>query len=95
MTRSANLVGPVLRMVDDVDAVVRAIVEDNPDREIELVDRGAYIRVQAEGFLRVSRNSIERQVGRPYQMRELEQMLASFAGRIETTSDEVTWRYTV
>jgi toluene monooxygenase system protein D len=95
MTTHANLVGPVLRMVDEVDAVVRAIVEDNPDREIELVDRGAYIRVQAEGYLRLSRDSIERQIGRPYQMRELEQMLASFAGRIETTSDEVIWRYTV
>ncbi|CAD6533934.1 Alkene monooxygenase system, effector subunit [Paraburkholderia hiiakae] len=95
MAATANLVGPVLRMVDDVDAVVRAIVEDNPEREIELIDRGAYIRVQAEGYLRVSRESIERQVGRPYQMRELEQMLASFAGRIETTSDEVIWRYTV
>jgi toluene monooxygenase system protein D len=93
MTALANLVGPVLRMVDEVDAVVRAIMEDNPDREIELIDRGAYIRVQAEKYLRVSRNSIERQIGRPYEMRELEQMLASFAGRIVTTSDEVIWRY--
>jgi toluene monooxygenase system protein D len=93
MTAPANMVGPVLRMVDEVDAVVRAIVEDNPDREIELIDRGAYLRVQAERCLRVSRKSIEREVGRPYEMRELEQMLASFAGRIVTTSDEVIWRY--
>jgi toluene monooxygenase system protein D len=93
MTSSANLVGPVLRMVDEVDAVVRAIVEDNPDREIQLIDRGAYIRVQAERRLRVSRASIERQIGRPYQMRELEQILASFAGRIFISSDEVIWQY--
>jgi toluene monooxygenase system protein D len=81
-------------MVDEVDAVVRAIVEDNPEREIEVIDRGAYIRVQAERRLRVSRESIERHVGRPYQMRELEQILASFAGRISTSSDEVVWQYT-
>ncbi len=93
MTATANLVGPVLRMVDEVDAVVRAIVEDNPGREIELIDRGAYVRVQAEGYLRVSRESIERQIGRPYQMRELEQILASFSGRISTTSDEVVWQF--
>jgi toluene monooxygenase system protein D len=93
MAAAANMVGPVLRMVDEVDAVIRAIVEDNPDREIELVDRGAYVRVQAEWYLRVSRESIERHVGRPYQMRELEQILASFAGRIMTTSDEVIWRF--
>lgn len=93
MTASANLVGPVLRMVDEVDAVVRAIVEDNPDSEIQLIDRGAYIRVQAEWCLRVSRVSIERHIGRPFQMRELEQLLASFAGRISTTSEEVIWQY--
>jgi toluene monooxygenase system protein D len=93
VTAARNLVGPVLRMVDEVDAVVRAIVEDNPDREVEVIDRGAYIRVQTEWSLRVSRESIERQIGRPYQMRELEQMLASFAGRIITTSEEVVWQY--
>jgi toluene monooxygenase system protein D len=90
---ATNLVGPVLRMVDELDAVVRAIVDDNPDREIEVIDRGAYVRVQAPRCLRVSRASIERQIGRPYQMRELEKILASFAGRIVTTSDEVVWRY--
>jgi toluene monooxygenase system protein D len=93
VTVSANRVGPVLRMVDEVDAVVAAIVEDNPDREIELIDRGAYIRVQAEWYLRVSRASIERHVGRPFLMRELEQILASFAGRITTTSDEIVWQF--
>jgi toluene monooxygenase system protein D len=90
---ATNLVGPVLRMVDELDAVVRAIVDDNPDREIEVIDRGAYVRVQAQRCLRVSRASIERQIGRPYEMRELEKILASFAGRIVTTSDEVVWRY--
>ncbi|MGF6767780.1 toluene monooxygenase system protein D [Paraburkholderia sp. GAS199] len=93
MPVSANLVGPVLRMVDEVDAVVRAIIEDNPDRHIELIDRGAYVRVQAEWCLRVTRASIERHVGRFYEMRELEQILASFAGRITTTSDEFVWQY--
>ena len=93
MTATANRVGPVLRMVDEVDAVVRAIIEDNPDKEIEVLDRGAYIRVQAEWCLRVSRATIERHIGRPYPMREFEHMLASFAGRIRMTSDEVVWQY--
>ena len=88
-----NLVGPVLRMVEDVDAIVRAIEEDNPDREIEVIDRGAYVRVQADGYLRVTRATIERQVGRPYLMRELEMILSSFAGRIRTSTDDIVWQF--
>ena len=30
-------VGPVLRMSDDVDAIVAAIVDDNPGREVTVV----------------------------------------------------------
>lgn len=88
-----NAVGPVLRMVDDVDAIVRAIEEDNPDTKIEVIDRGAYVRVQAEGYLKVTRATIERHVGRPFEMRELEAVLSSFAGRIQTSSDEIVWKY--
>jgi toluene monooxygenase system protein D len=88
-----NLVGPILRMVEELDAVVDAIKDDNPDKEVEIIDRDAYVRVQAEGYLRVTRATIERHLGRPFPLYELETMLSSFAGRIEMTSDAVSWRY--
>jgi toluene monooxygenase system protein D len=88
-----NLVGPILRMADELDAVVEAIKEDNPNKEIEIIDRDAYVRVQADRYLRVTRTTIERHLGRPFPLYELETMLSSFAGRILTTSDEVSWRY--
>jgi toluene monooxygenase system protein D len=85
-------VGPVLRMSDDVDGIVAAIVDDNPGQEVTVVDRGAYTRVSGDGELRVTRESIERHLGRDFAMRQLEGLMSAFAGRIEMTSDEVRWR---
>lgn len=85
-------VGPVLRMSGDVDAIVAAIVEDNPGQQIAVVDRGAYTRVTGQGELRVTRESIERHLGRAFEMRQLETLMSAFAGRIEMTTEEVRWR---
>ena len=88
----SNSVGPVLRMSDDLDAIIAAIVEDNPGKQINVVDRGAYTRVSGDGELRVTRASIERNLGRDFQMRQLEGLMSAFAGRIDMTSEEVWWR---
>jgi toluene monooxygenase system protein D len=85
-------VGPVLRMSDDVDAIVAAIGDDNPGQQVTVVDLGAYTRVSGDGELRVTRESIERHLGRAFEMRQLELLMSAFAGRIDMTSDEVRWR---
>ena len=84
-------VGPVLRMSDDADAVIAAIVDDNPGQEVTIVDRGAYTRVSGDGELRVTRESIERHLGRDFEMRQLEGLMSAFAGRIDMTSQEARW----
>jgi toluene monooxygenase system protein D len=86
-----DAVGPVLRMCDEVDLVIQAIIEDNPDLEIDVVDSGSYVRVQAPGFLRVTLASLQRNLGHSFEMRHLGSMLSAFAGRIATTTDEITW----
>ena len=88
-----NAVGPVLRMSDDIEAIIAAIEEDNPGAQIEVIDRGAYVRIQAEQRLKVTRASIEKHLGRPFEMRQLEPMLSAFACRIDTTSDAVVWSF--
>ena len=88
-----NAVGPVLRMSEDIEAIIAAIEEDNPGTEIEVIDRGAYVRVQAPQRMKVTRASIERQLGRPFEMRQLEPMMSAFAGRINTTSDAILWSF--
>ena len=88
-----NAVGPVLRMSEDVDAIIAAIEDDNPGTVIEVIDRGAYVRIQAEQHMKVTRASIERYIGRAFEMRQLEPMMSAFAGRIQTTSDAILWSY--
>lgn len=89
-----DAVGPVLRMCDEIEQVVQAIRDDNPGLSIEVVDNGAYTRVQAPGFLRVTRASLQRNLGEGFEMRQLEAMMSAFAGRITTGSDQVTWSLT-
>jgi toluene monooxygenase system protein D len=88
-----NAVGPVLRMSEGVEAIIAAIEEDNPGTEIEVIDRGAYVRIQAEQRLKVTRASIEKYLGRAFEMRQLEPMMSAFAGRIDTTSDAILWSF--
>jgi toluene monooxygenase system protein D len=88
-----NAVGPVLRMSEGIEAIIAAIEEDNPGTEIEIIDRGAYVRIQAQQRMKVTRASIERHIGRQFEMRQLEPMMSAFAGRIETTSDAILWSY--
>jgi len=80
-------------MSDDIDAIIAAIEDVNPGTEIEVIDRGAYVRIQAEQRMKVTHASIERHIGRTFEMRQLELMISAFAGRIETTSDAILWSY--
>ena len=87
-----NPVGPILRMSDSIDQIVNAIEDDNPGREIEVIDRGAYVRVQASSFLKVTAESLKRYLGPDYELRSLETLLTANAGRINTSrSDQTSW----
>jgi toluene monooxygenase system protein D len=80
-------------MSEGIEAIIAAIEEDNPGTEIEVIDRGAYVRIQAQQRMKVTRASIERHIGRPFEMRQLEPMMSAFAGRIETTSEAILWSF--
>ena len=63
-----NPVGPVLRMGDEVEPVIAAIEEDNPGTEIEVIDRGAYVRVQGEDQITVTEQTLRRYLGADYEI---------------------------
>ncbi len=86
-----DAVGPVLRMCDELDLVIQSIVDDNPEQKIEVIDSGAYVRVQAPRFMRVTLASLQRNLGDSFEMRQLGAMLSAFAGRIATSTEEITW----
>ena len=88
-----NRVGPVLRMSDITEAVIEAAQEDNPGKTIRVDDKVAYVRIDTEGELILRRATLERALGRPFRMSELEVNLGSFAGRIETSDDHVRFYF--
>ena len=90
---AVNWVGPVLRVGDLAEAVARAIAEDNPGKRINILDRGDYVRIHTEQKCRLTRQTLERQLGHPYELRLLEIEMPSFSGRLETRADEYVWYY--
>jgi toluene monooxygenase system protein D len=86
-----NPVGPVLRMGEEVEQIVAAIEDDNPDAEIEVIDRGAYVRIQAEDRMVLTEATLQSYLGSDYRIRSLENLMSSFAGRAITASDSITW----
>ncbi len=82
-----NRVGPVMRSGEIANAVVEAAEMDNPDKEITVEDKNAYIRISVDSELILTRESIEECLGRPFRMQELEIDLSSFAGQIESGTD--------
>ena len=82
-----NTVGPVLSAGEIADAAVEAIHQDNPDRDIRIEDHTAYIRIETQTECVIRRQTLEACLGRPFQMQELETVLSSFAGQIETSSE--------
>jgi len=87
-----NPVGPVLRMGDEVEQIIAAIEEDNPGTEIEVIDRGAYVRVQGENQITVTQQTLRRYLGADYEIRSFERVMSAFTGRTITTSDTITWQ---
>jgi toluene monooxygenase system protein D len=86
----SDRVGPVLQSGVAADAVIAAIAELNPD--VELLDRGAYVRVLVPNRCVVTRAAIELRTQRPFHLpRDLEAIMSSFKGRFRVTADEASW----
>lgn len=86
----AERVGPVLENSDVARAIIAAIREGAP--EVEVLDRGAYLRVLAPGRCVVQRAAIERVLGRPFRLPgDLEAVMPSFRGAFQVNSDEAVW----
>ena len=84
-------VGPIIRSGEIAEAVIDAIAEDNPGRHVFVVDRGDYVRVHVDHQCVLRKATMEKHLGRAYELCRLEIEMPSFAGRIRTTVDEYTW----
>jgi MmoB/DmpM family len=89
---TATGVGPVLSKGRRADAVIAAIRELN--ERAEIVDRGAYLRVQVPTRCTVTRQAIEKHAGEPFVFpSDLEMIMPSFKGRLSLTEDIAEWYY--
>jgi toluene monooxygenase system protein D len=85
-------VGPVLSKGRRAEAVIAAIRELNEHAEI--IDRGAYLRVQVPSRCTVTRQAIEKHAGEPFVFpSDLEMIMPSFAGRLSLTEDVAEWYF--
>jgi toluene monooxygenase system protein D len=92
MTRQER-VGPVLEASEIGRAIVTAIRAHEDDVEVQ--DRGAYLRVLVPQRCRVTREAIERALGRSFRMpMDLERAMPSFKGRFHVNQEEATWELT-
>jgi len=86
----SDWVGPVLQASAISHAIIAAIRQLNP--VVEVVDRGAYLRVLVPGRCQVTRALIERHGGFAFRLPgDLELVMSSFKGRFSVSDDEASW----
>ncbi len=93
MSAANNKVGPVLMTGEIAVAAVEALDEDNPGKEFEIQDHEAYIRVETDDDCIIRRATMEKILGRPFVMQELEVVLSTFSGRIDLSSDHARFYF--
>ena len=87
----ADRVGPVLEASEPGRAVLAAIQRLN--RHVEVVDRGAYLRVLAPGRCVVTRRAIEDALGQPFVVpSDLEAVMPAFKGFMHMNDEQVEWQ---
>lgn len=78
---------------EDSRPLVDAIVADNP--EAQVVYSPGLVKIDAPGRLVIRRETIEEQIGRPYDLQQLHINLVTLSGNIDEDDDEFTlsWKH--
>lgn len=83
-------VGPVLRNTSETETIVEAFKHDTGG-QVEVTDRRAYVRVEAEDHCMVTKETLDDMVGEGVVQVPggIEERLSSFKGYIKPQSDRV------
>ena len=84
-----TLVGPVLQIGELADAILEAIKEDNPGRELVTEWHTSYVRILCPEECIVRCDTVARVLGRPFGVSDIEVIMSAFSGQIETTDDQI------
>ncbi len=78
---------------EDSRPLVDAIVADNP--EAQVVYSPGLVKIDAPGRLVIKGETIEEQIGRPYDLQQLHINLVTLSGNIDVDDDQFTlsWKH--
>jgi len=76
---------------EDSRPLVDAIVADNP--EAQVVYSPGLVKIDAPGRLVIKRETIEEQIGRPYDLQQLHINLVTLSGNIDEDDDQFTFSW--
>ncbi len=73
---------------EDSRGIVSAILADNPTAVVN--EQPAMVKVDVPGHLVIRRETVEQEIGRPFDLQELHVNLITLSGHIDETDDEFT-----
>jgi phenol hydroxylase P2 protein len=78
---------------EETRCIVDAILADNPLAVVNM--QPAMVKVDAPNSMVIRRETVEEQIGRPFNLQELHINLITLTGHIEETDDEFTlsWKH--
>jgi toluene monooxygenase system protein D len=79
----------VLQNGDVADAILDAIREDNPGREVVIEKHASYVRILCAEECVIRCETVGAILGRPFGPTDIEMIMSAFAGQIETADDRI------
>ncbi|WP_114968196.1 MmoB/DmpM family protein [Rhodoferax ferrireducens] len=78
---------------EETRCIVDAILADNPNAVVSMMP--AMVKVDAPNTMVIRRETVEEQMGRPFNLQELHVNLITLTGHIEETDDDFTlsWKH--
>lgn len=80
-----------LQANEDTRPIIDAIVLDNPEATVNR--QPAMVKIDVPGCMVIRRESIEEQLGRTYDLQELNVNLITLSGNVEEDEDTLTLRW--
>lgn len=76
---------------EETRAIVNAIVADNPTATLD--EQPAMVKIDVPGRMVIRRSTIEQEMGREFDLQEMQVHLITLSGNIDETDDEfsLTW----
>lgn len=81
-----------LQSNEDTRPIIEAIVQDNPKAEV--VHEPAMVKINAPGTMVIKRETVEEQLGRDFDLQEININLITLSGHVDEDDDALTlsWR---